>query len=148
MEQLPLKDMVDHQQWLIENGLFTDLAKDNLYLYGSLVHKDIQALHVIIEPDTKTIKYNLYAPTDLLRKVELSHKLRNSTSVWDLWRFKRLFKKEGNLSFQPLLNKFVKDFCGPKWKAEVTLKNVSEYVDGLEDEKRLDIDKVPDRQPD
>lgn len=147
MEQMPLKDFVDHQRWLIDNGLFTDLAKDNLYLYGSLVHKDVQALHVIIDTNNSVIKYLLYVEPSLLKKISRFRRLSASTGLLDMWRLKRLLIKEGNLNFLPILNKFVKDFCGSKWKAELQIEDVAQYVDGL-DELRPDESKESDKQPD
>ena len=147
MDQTQLKDFVDHQRWLIDNGLFTDLAKDNLYLYGSLVHKDICALHVVIDTEKKVIHYKLYATSSLISKVNRFDRLTKSDSLIDMWLLKRMLKKEGNLRFQPILNKFVSDFCGPKWRAEVTLAHIDTYVDNL-DEQRTAESEGSNRQSD
>jgi hypothetical protein len=124
---------MDHQRWLIENGLFNDLAKDTLYLYGSLVHKDVEAVHVVVDADAKRIKYTLYAPKSLAAKVQLYNGLVNAKSLIGMWRLRRLVRKEGSLNFNHILNKFVKDFCGPKWSAEMWLEDIDNYVDNLDD---------------
>jgi len=146
MDQTQLKDFVDHQRWLIDNGLFTDLAKDNLYLYGSLVHKDIQALHVVIDTSHNVIRYMLYVTPQLMNKINKFNKLSKVTDLFGMWRFKRMLKKEGNLHFHPILNKFVRDFCGDKWKAELQVDYVANYVDEP-DELRTDESKGSDKQP-
>ena len=56
-----------------------------------------------------------------------------------MWLFKRFLKKEGSLDFQSILNKFVKDFCGPKWSASVNVVDYDNYIDSIE---------VNDEQPD
>ena len=144
MEQLDLKEMMDHQRWLIDNGLFTDHIKDNLHLFGSLVHKEILALHTKIDVENKVINYDMYVSLGLLKKINLFNKLTNSTSIIDMWRLKRLIKKEGNFNFNAILNKFVKDFCGPLWSAKANIKNINTYVDNL-DEQRTTENQEPNR---
>lgn len=146
MEQTPLQDMLDHQRWLIGNGLFTDLAKDNLYLYGSLLHTDIEAMHVVIDAEQRIITYNLYVKPSLLKTIAHFNTLSQSTGILDMWRFKRLLKKEGNLNFLPLLNRFVRDYCGPKWAAALHIEDVAHYVDGP-DEQRVGESTESDKQP-
>ena len=129
MEDNSLQNFIDHQRWLIKNGLFTDIAKDNIYLYGSLVHKDITALHVVIDKDHKCIEYKLYVKLSLLNKVISFNNLRKSDKLIDMWRLRRLVKKDGNLDFALVLNRFVRDFCGSEWRATVSIHDIAEYRD-------------------
>lgn len=149
MSKQSLEEYLDHQRWLMNNGLFSDSAKDNIYLYGTLVHKDIQAVHSILDPDKCVVHYTLYAETRLLEIVAKYERLVKSTGIWDMWRLKRLLKKEGNLDFKSLLEHFVRDFCGKKWRVELKLENVSAYVDApVDDENTVDIGVRADKQPD
>ena len=144
MEPDKLNEFIDHQRWLMDNGLFNDAAKDTLYMYGALVHNDISAVHVKIDRDTKTISYELYAQAAFLKKINAYQKLRKSTTLWDLWQFKRLLKKTGNLDFKPILKQFVTDFCGPKWKVQLKIDDVVNFVDEPTNEERVDISKGTD----
>ena len=134
MDEIAINNMLDQQRWLLDNGLFTDLAKDNLYLYGTLVHRDIFAVHVMIYAEEKRIVYQLYCPAPLLKNVEDYTRWTTSTSLVDMWRLKRLVKKNGDLNFTVVLGRFIKTYCGPKWKVEVTLDDSKNYVDGVDEE--------------
>lgn len=129
MTERSVEEYLDQQRWLVNNGLFTDTAKDNLYLYGTLVHKDVQAVDAAIDPARRVITYTLYLPAGLLKKVALYESLKDSNGLWDMWRLRRLLKREGNLNFHAVLNRFVRDFCGDKWRAELKMEDVSAYVD-------------------
>jgi hypothetical protein len=144
---LELNDHVDHQRWLLEHGFINDLHKDNLYMYGAIVHKDINALEIDIDCERKLVKYALFCDGSLLKKIEKYKKLSESDGVIGLWRFKKMLVKEGNLNIKHLLNRFVKDYCGPKWRVEVSLTDYKDYKDGFEEEQKEDESRKADKQP-
>ena len=127
MSDFDIENHVDQQRWLINNGLFNDMHKDNLYLFGALVHKNVLAVKLSIDIATKTISYQLYCSRSLVEALAKYNKLRDSEKLLDLWKLKRLLKKEGNLNFGILINGMVKNFCGPKWTTAVEVKDVKDY---------------------
>jgi hypothetical protein len=142
---IDIHDHIDHQRWLLEHGFINDLHKDNLYMYGAIVHKDVNAVELDINVEKKLIKYHLYCDKGLLKKINKYEQLSNSTGVIGLWRFKRMLTKEGNLNIKHLLSNFVKDYCGPKWRVELDLKDYRDYKDGYEEqETSREADKQPD----
>lgn len=138
-------DHIAHQQWLINNNLANDLHKDTLFMYGAIIHKEVQAVELKLEFEKKTIEYTLYFATKILDKIALYRDLSASTSIVGLWRFKRMLKKEGNLNLQHLLDTYVKDYCGSNWKAELQLKDYKDYEDGFN--READISEAGDRMP-
>jgi hypothetical protein len=137
MDDKQLSEYVDQHRWLLNNGLVSDDVKNQLFFCGSIVHKDVRAVEVDINPETRLVSYVVYVDKDLLNKVDKYHRLSKSTGLIDMWRFKRLLQKEGSLDFKAILRKFVTDFCGPKWLAEVEVKDFGTYVEetpGVEDE--------------
>lgn len=134
METEELAEYLDQQRWLLNNGLVPDSVKNQLFFYGSIVHTDVQAVEVKIRPEVKTVDYTIYIRKDLHDKMELYKKLSTATSLFGLWRFKRLLKKEGNLDWHSILNSFVRDFCGPAWNAKLTIADFDAYVDTLGEE--------------
>ena len=143
---LDTNDHVDHQRWLMENGFINDLHKDNLYMYGAICHLEIEAVEVQIDVAKKVVEYDLYMQTALLSKIKLFSKLRSSTSIIGLWRFKKLVKKQGNLDFNSVLTNFVKDYLGPKWSVITNLKDVSNYEEGFKPES--DVSTTADKPVD
>lgn len=136
MKEDDVEKLIDNQRWLMNNGLSNDLLKDQLFLFGSIVHKDITAVEVDIRFQDKVVEYRLFGSSELLKKINKFNKLSTSDSIFGLWRFKRLLKKEGNLNFQSIVGRFVKDFLGPKWKTEAQIVNVKEYLENDTDEER------------
>lgn len=132
-KNINLEEYVDQRRWLLNNGLVTDDVKNQLFFCGSIVHKEVQAVEVKIEAEKKIVDYTIYVNKDLLKKIELYRVLSKSDSLFGLWRFKRLLKKEGSLDFQQILNSFVKDFCGPKWSVVVNTIDFETYVQDFED---------------
>jgi hypothetical protein len=66
-------------------------------------------------------------------------------------RFKRLYKKERNLDFAALIDRFIKDYLGPKWVSSVEVKDTRDYKEGyeLKEEKietSADSDQLSDFQ--
>lgn len=120
---------LDQHRWLLNNGLFTDQAKDTLYLYGAIVNKQITAVELSVNSNTKAVKYTLYAEPSLLRDYNRYYALKNTDSIFGMWKLKRLLKRHGNLEFLKILSGFVKTYCGPTWSVDLELKESSEYED-------------------
>ena len=112
-KEISIEEYVDQRRWLLNNGLITDDVKNQLFLYGSIVHKDIQAVELHVEPLTKLIQYKVYANTDLIKKIAQYHVLSKSTSLFGMWRFKRLLKKEGIKVKDNTIIDFEKHFWDP-----------------------------------
>lgn len=149
MEDQKLLEYVDQQRWLLNNGLLSDSIKNQLFFCGTIVHKDVQAVELKLTPEKRLVSYVIYVEKDLIKKIGLYNELSTSTSVFGMWRFKRLLRREGSLDFQQLLNKFVKDFCGPMWSAEVAVTDFAEYVDSLgEDGGSPEGSQQPNKMPD
>ncbi len=134
MDQKEIVEYMDQQRWALSHGIVSDAVKNQLFFCGSIVHKEVQAVELEIEPEKKSVLYRVYVDSALLKKIELYKKLSTSTSLFGMWRFKRLLKKEGALDFKQILNKFVKDFCGPTWSADVEVVDFAKYVDSIGDD--------------
>jgi hypothetical protein len=132
MENTDITQLLDSDRWLLNNGLVSDNVKNQLFFCGSIVHKDVQAVELKITPETKLVDYIIYVTPDLIKKIALYNKLSVSKSLFGMWRFKRLLKKEGCLDLQKVLNSFVTDYCGPKWTAKASIISFDCYVDSLE----------------
>jgi hypothetical protein len=126
-----VEEHLDHQRWLMNNGLLNDLHKDTLYLYGTLVHKDVLAVELSIDIEHKLLEYIIYVSPALLKSCMLYSRLQTTDSIIGLWRLKRLLKKKGNLNFMAILSGFVKDYCGPKWNVKLEIKDFGSYEDGF-----------------
>ena len=132
------EENLDQQRWLMNNGLFTETAKDSIFMYGSLIHKDIKAVQAHIKTDEKIVAYDIYTTKDVLKSYDLFISYRGTTSLIKLWKLKRLLKRNGNMDFTAVLDRFVKDFCGPTWKATMRLMDYEEYVDESDSDKKQD----------
>lgn len=149
MDTKELSEFVDQQRWLLNNGLVTDSVKNQLFFCGSIVHSDVQAVELTIEPEAKIVNYTIYVPKDLMKKMQKYKELSTATSLFGMWRFKRFLKKEGALDFNGMLNKFVKDYCGPKWSATVSVFDFDGYIDAIGENSETDgssqqSNKLPD----
>ena len=133
-----IEEYVDQRRWLLNNGLVTDDVKNQLFFCGSIVHKEVQAVELSINAEDKVVNYVIYVDKDLIKLIEKYEVLSKSDSLFGLWRFKRLLKKEGSLNFSDILNAFVKDFCGPKWSANVRIIDFESYVEGLGEQSATD----------
>jgi len=131
MEKKDLEQFLDQERWLINNGLLTDSVKNQLFFCGSIVHSEVQAVELEIYPEKKLVEYVIYVDKKLIQKIDLYKKLSTATSLFGMWRFKRFLKKNGAMDFQAILNKFVSDYCGPKWAAKVTVADFDVYVDNI-----------------
>ena len=148
-KEMNLEEYVDQRRWLLNNGLITDDVKNQLFFCGSIVHKEVQAVEVDIEADKKLVQYKIYINQDLIAKIAQYQVLSKSTTLFGMWRFKRLLKKEGALDFQQVLGNFVRDFCGPKWSVTVDIVDFNSYVEGLGEQSETDgrsqqSNKLPD----
>lgn len=139
------EEHLSHQRWLINNGFINDLHKDNLSLFGQLIHVDIKHHELAIDVEKKHIKYVLYTTQKLLNTLETYKKLKEKAEengLWALWRFNRFLKKEGNLEFNTMVNACVKNYCGSDWKATVDLVHHEKYTEGF---KAAGSDPAPDK---
>jgi len=134
MEKTDVTEIMDSDRWLLNNGLVSDNVKNQLFFCGSIVHKDVQAVEVRVIPEKKLVDYIIYVTPGLLAKIDRYQKLSSSKSIFGLWRFKRLLKREGCLDFQKVLNSFVADYCGPKWTTKASVISFDSYVDSLNSE--------------
>jgi hypothetical protein len=148
METSEIEKNLDSDRWLLNNGLVSDNVKNQLFFCGSIVHKDVQAVELKIRPETRLVDYIIYIPPGLIKKIAKYNQLSVAKSVFGMWRFKRLLKKEGCLDFQKVLNSFVIDYCGPKWAAKASILSSDLYVDSLEveneDSKDGELNKSSD----
>ncbi len=134
MEKTNVTEIMDSDRWLLNNGLVSDNVKNQLFFCGSIVHKDVQAVEVRVTPEKKLVDYIIYVTPGLLTKIAQYQKLSSSKSIFGLWRFKRLLKREGCLDFKRVLNSFVTDYCGPGWITQASILNFDSYVDSLDNE--------------
>lgn len=148
MENTDIAQIMDSDRWLLNNGLVSDNVKNQLFFCGSIVHRDVQAVELSIRPETKLVDFIIYVTPELIKKIAKYNKLSVSKSLFGMWRFKRLLKKEGCLDFQRLLNSFVTDYCGPKWAAKATILSFDSYVDSLGTENEDGGNGQPDQSSD
>lgn len=126
-----LEEYVDQRRWLLNNGFIHDDVKNQLFFAGSIAHKEVQAVELDLNPEKRLVNYKIYVNSDLIKKISQYQVLSKSTSLFGMWRFRRLLKKEGALDFHQILNKLVRDFCGPNWNATVQVVDFNTYVEGL-----------------
>lgn len=148
MEKTDVTEIMDSDRWLLNNGLVSDNVKNQLFFCGSIVHKDVQAVEVRVIPEQKLVDYIIYVAPSLLAKIDQYKKLSTSKSIFGLWRFKRLLKREGCLDFQKVLSSFVADYCGPKWTTKATVIGFDSYVDSLEVDNEDSGDGGVNKPPD
>ena len=125
-------ERLDNQRWLLNNGLITDEAKNNIYVYGTLVNKEVRAVEVDIDVESKKVNYKIYFDSSFLKAYKKFEELKNTDSLWGLIRLKLILRKYGNLSIEAILKSFVRDYCGPNWVVSHELRDIKEYVDGPE----------------
>ena len=147
MDDNQLNEFIDQRRWLMNSGLgFDDESKNQLFMFGSIVHKNVRAVEVSIAIETKLVKYQIFMDNKDIQKITRYRELSTQTSLIGMWRFKRFLKKEGNLNFSGILNKFVKEFCGPKWSVEVEVLDVGQFSDeapGGEDGSGWNFNQLP-----
>lgn len=131
MQNAELVKMIDQERWLLNNGLISDSVKNQLFFCGSIVHKDILALDVNIDSAQKLVDYTLYVADNLLSKIEKYKNLSKATTIYRMWKFKRILKKEGCLDFNQVLGSFIAEYCGPNWNTKVNVLGFDAYVDSI-----------------
>lgn len=147
-KDINLEEYVDQRRWLLNNGFIADDVKNQLFFCGSIAHREVQAVELDLNPEQRLVNYKIYVNSDLIKKIDLYHVLSKSTSLFGMWRFKRLLKKEGALDFQQILSKFVRDYCGPSWNVTVQVLDFNTYVDGLGEQSGTGTDgQQPDQLP-
>jgi hypothetical protein len=137
MENNDTQDHIDHQRWLIDNGFINDLHKDTLYMYGSLVHKEVSAVYCCIDIANKLVKYEVFLTTENLKKyykfhTYLNKQLSQRGGIIDMWLFKRFINKNGSFDFKKVLTNFVKSYLGTSWNVELQVKDVKDYEEGFD----------------
>lgn len=135
-----IESLVDHHRWLLNSGVVHDSIKNQLFMYGSIVNKNVAAVDLTINVEAKTVFYKIFINKKLISKVNKFETLRENKSLVGLWRFKRFLKKEGNLDFSSILNSFIKDYCGSAWNADVTTINFDDYIEDYEGEDSSSIE--------
>lgn len=150
MEQEKLYEQVDNIRWLMNSGLSNDLIKDNLFMYGYILHKDVEIVDIDVDFEKKTVYYHIYIGNkktieDYNNYYIYKSKYDSKTiGIIDIFRFKRLLKKYTvtnlefgkslTIDFKNILSRFVKDYCGSKWVSTLEVKHSKDYV---EDENGL-----------
>lgn len=124
-----IEEHVDQQRWLLNNGLLTDSAKNNLYVYGAIAHPSIKAVELSLDINSKLAAYNLYVDSNFIKIYDKYQVLSKTQTIMGLWRTRRILKKNGNLEFEAMLDRFVKSYCGPHWRASAQLRDIKEYKD-------------------
>lgn len=143
--QQELMKYIDTQRWLINNGLFSEPVKNQLFTYGTLAHPDVRAVELDIDVEGKELHYKIYLPKRLLDKVEKYKKLSKSTGFWGLRRFKRFLKKEGDLNFENIVQGFITDYCGPGWQVNIEIEDFANYSED-QSEEGVGVSKASDRK--
>lgn len=144
MDSKELAEYIDQHRWLMNNGLVNDGIKNQLFMYGSIVHKEVKAVEVDINVEKRLIHYQLFFDKKMLENLARFKELSTSTGLIGMWRFKRMLKKQGNLHLDRGLKQFIKDYCGPKWNVEIEYLDVAKYVEGYEGGQNPPVDKQPD----
>jgi hypothetical protein len=144
-----LAKYLDQNRWLINNGLWSDNFKNQLFMFGSIVNLEIAAVDVSIDSQNKKISYVLYGSSKLMKLQARHNSLTGAKSYIGLWLYKRFLKKHGSFNFQGMLDRCVKDLCGPGWSAVAELKHIDQYSPdgaegGLSEQSRLP-NQLPDK---
>ena len=132
-KQQNIAELIDHSRWLMNNGLANDVIKNQLMAYGAIAHPEIAAVELSMDMEKRSVYYQLYVDSKLLKKINRFKELSESEGFWGLLFYKRMIKQEGNLHLDRILDKFIKDYCGATWSATTTVLDISEYHNGYED---------------
>jgi hypothetical protein len=147
MQNRELMKYVDTQRWLMNNNLFSDSIKNQLFTFGTLVHPDVRAVELDIEAENKALKYTIYFDRYMIEKMAKYARLSKSTSFIGLWRFKRFLQKEGDLNLTNILQGFISDFCGNGWKVYIEVKDFVHYSEEVS-ETRTEVSEESNRSTD
>lgn len=146
MDNKELMSYVDNQRWLMNNGLFSEPAKNQLFMYGSIVHPDVRAVELDINVEDKELSYSIYLPRSIMKKIHKYEKLSKSTGFWGLRRFRNFLKKEGDLNLQAILQGFVLDYCGPGWQVNLEVDDIANYSEEPSEPEGDQAGNEPDKQ--
>lgn len=135
-----VESLVDHHRWLLNNGIVHDSIKNQLFMYGSIVHKNVLALELSVEVEKKTITYKIYLDSKTLKKISKFNNLKNDNSFLGLFLLKRFIKKEGNLDFKGILGTFIKDYCGPNWLVTLEILDFNNYKEEEINDSNANVD--------
>lgn len=120
--------VLDTDKWLLSNSLISIHLKNDLFVYGAIAHEHyIKAVKVAIDVQNKLVIYTLFIPKKVLSASKYIEKNITSSNILKLLKILFLNKKHGNLKFDTILNRFIKDRCGPDWSVQVTLENIKNY---------------------
>jgi hypothetical protein len=122
-------ELLDQQRWLMNNGLFSDEAKNNIYVYGSLVNSNVSAVEVAIDVEKKVIAYKLYVSSKYLVALNKFNGIRFNAGFFALIRKYFLLKRYSNFDLLKVLKSFINDYCGPSWNVTMILIDEKEYQD-------------------
>lgn len=123
-----ISQFYDVDKWFLSVGLITEVAKNDLFAYGAIVHPNaVRALQVDIDVNNKKINYFLYVKPRINWAYHYYKKYYNASNIFRLISLAIIKKRYGNLNFENILTKFVKDRCGKEWVSCVTVKNIKEY---------------------
>ena len=146
MDNKELMAYIDNQRWLMNNGLFSESAKNQLFMYGSIVHPDIRAVELDIDVESKELNYTIYVPYTVLKKVHKYNRLSKATGFWGLRSFKKFLKKEGDLNLKAILMGFVLDYCGPSWQINLEIEDYKNYSEDQGEQQGDQARNTPDTQ--
>lgn len=127
MEKKQLASLIDHKRWLLNSGLADDGIQNDLFTYGAICHPRVKSVDCNIDVLKKLVVYAIYLDDKDYNTVQKFARLSKSKGLFGMWRFRNMLKKHGNLHIHAILQRFIKDYCGPKWSAEVTVKRFKEY---------------------
>lgn len=126
---MDVTEHIDLQRWLINSNMINDLHKNTIFMYGSLLNKDVKAVEADINVEHRLISYKIYIPYNILTLKQKMAGLSTNQSIIGLWRYKRMLAKNGNLDFQAIASKFIKDYLGPNWNTKVDVLDIENYDD-------------------
>jgi len=128
------KSVFDTDRWLLSNNLISIHLKNDLFVYGAISHEEhVKALKVSIDLSKKQVNYVLFVPQRVLKASEYIKYNKNSSNLLKLIKVLFIHKRYGNLNFDIILNKFVKDRCGNDWSAHSELEDIKKYKEDIID---------------
>jgi len=139
MSKLEVRDVMDHQKWLINSGFANEMLNDNLYLFGIYLHPDIREALVSVDVGKKLVTYKIYVTKDLFNDFNKCKTLTKSSGKLNAIRLKRLWRKHmenkkdpARLDIDVIINSHVQELCGSNWSTSVSLLTEDKYKEDLE----------------
>lgn len=133
-----LAEYMDTRRWIAQSGIMTDDLKNNLFMYGSILHRNISAVDLTISMENNRVDYKIFIPKDVLKKLHKYERLlneynANSLGWYNRWRFANMLSEmktnEERLDFEVMLNHFVRDLLGGKWSASCEIISDAHFDD-------------------